>query len=175
MQTAPTFGRRGVGVAPAPVRTAYAAPRTAPAREVAAAPESPAAASTIGFILRLLFSFEGRLQRRDYRMIRTIWYVTFILALIGLQKAMSSTHDISVALMIGLLEVVLAVVIVWTTLALQVKRRHDLDKPWFWLFLGFIPIAGPIWVLVECCFLEGTIGPNRFGPSPKGDPGDVFD
>jgi uncharacterized membrane protein YhaH (DUF805 family) len=25
-----------------------------------------------------------------------------------------------------------------------------------------------IWVLVECGFLDGTPGPNRFGPSPKG-------
>ena len=56
---------------------------------------------------------------------------------------------------------------IWTTLAMQVKRRHDRDKAWPWLFVGFIPIAGPIWVLVETCWLDGTPGYNRFDDPAK--------
>jgi uncharacterized membrane protein YhaH (DUF805 family) len=28
--------------------------------------------------------------------------------------------------------------------------------------------VGFFWTLIECGFLDGTPGPNRFGPSPKG-------
>ena len=53
-------------------------------------------------------------------------------------------------------------VMAWTTLAMQVKRRHDRDKSWPWLFVGFIPFVGPLWVLIETCWMDGTAGYNRF-------------
>ncbi len=34
--------------------------------------------------------------------------------------------------------------------------------------LGLVLLVYGIWVLIECGFLDGTPGPNRFGPSPKG-------
>ncbi|MGH6782941.1 MAG: DUF805 domain-containing protein [Sphingomonadaceae bacterium] len=34
--------------------------------------------------------------------------------------------------------------------------------------LNFIPFVGGLIVLVFMC-LEGTRGPNRYGPDPKGD------
>ena len=56
----------------------------------------------------------------------------------------------------------------WVGFALVVKRWHDRNRSWTWALLGFIPIVGWIWQGVECSFLEGTLGPNRYGPSPKG-------
>ena len=56
----------------------------------------------------------------------------------------------------------------WMSLALQVKRWHDRDKSGTWVFINLIPFIGWIWSLIECGFLDGTPGPNRFGPSPKG-------
>jgi uncharacterized membrane protein YhaH (DUF805 family) len=51
-------------------------------------------------------------------------------------------------------------------LAVTIRRLHDQDKSgWFYL-LAFIPIANI--VLLVFMFLEGTRGPNRFGPDPKG-------
>jgi uncharacterized membrane protein YhaH (DUF805 family) len=55
----------------------------------------------------------------------------------------------------------------WIGLALEVKRWHDRDKSWLWIFIAFIPLVGPFWAFIECGFLDGTDGPNRFGPSPK--------
>jgi uncharacterized membrane protein YhaH (DUF805 family) len=43
--------------------------------------------------------------------------------------------------------------------------------------LGLAGIAYSLWVLVDCGILDGTQGPNRYGPSPKGvgaQPEDVF-
>jgi uncharacterized membrane protein YhaH (DUF805 family) len=52
-------------------------------------------------------------------------------------------------------------------LAVTIRRFHDQDKSGFFYFLAFIPFVGGIILLVFMC-LEGTRGPNRFGPDPKG-------
>jgi uncharacterized membrane protein YhaH (DUF805 family) len=56
----------------------------------------------------------------------------------------------------------------WALICLEIKRWHDRNKSWEWTFIKCIPVVGNIWALVECGFLNGTQGPNRFGPSPKG-------
>ena len=52
-------------------------------------------------------------------------------------------------------------------LALGVKRLHDRDMSGWWTLISFVPFGGFI-LLVILGFLDGTQGPNRFGPSPKG-------
>jgi uncharacterized membrane protein YhaH (DUF805 family) len=51
-------------------------------------------------------------------------------------------------------------------LAIGAKRWHDRDKSGWWALLAFVPVIGGIWTLVECGFLKGTAGPNRFGADP---------
>lgn len=53
-------------------------------------------------------------------------------------------------------------------IAVQVRRFHDQDRSGWFVLLNFIPYIGGIVVLVFMC-LEGTKGPNRYGPDPKGD------
>jgi uncharacterized membrane protein YhaH (DUF805 family) len=59
-------------------------------------------------------------------------------------------------------------------IAVQVRRFHDQDKSGWFVLLGLIPYIGGLILFVFMC-LEGTRGPNRFGPDPK-DPysEDVF-
>jgi uncharacterized membrane protein YhaH (DUF805 family) len=47
-------------------------------------------------------------------------------------------------------------------LALCVRRLHDQGKSGAWLFISFIPIVGPIIVIV-LLFLQGTAGTNQYG------------
>ena len=47
-----------------------------------------------------------------------------------------------------------------------IKRWHDLDKSGWWVLINLIPVIGGIWTLVECGFIKGTSGDNRFGPDP---------
>ncbi|MBA3879340.1 MAG: DUF805 domain-containing protein [Sphingobium sp.] len=56
--------------------------------------------------------------------------------------------------------------IIIPSLAVQVRRFHDQDKSGWFILLGFIPYIGGLILLVFMC-LEGTHGPNRFGPDPK--------
>ncbi len=61
---------------------------------------------------------------------------------------------------------VITLIFLWPSLALAAKRWHDRNKSAWWILIIFIPIVGPIWYLIECGFLRGTEGPNRFGEDP---------
>ena len=179
---ATTFGRRGATPSPpggrpsarqeAPRQTAH------PARfDPPAAPPSRSEDSMLRIILRIFFSFQGRLDRGMYRMCRSLWYLVTGLAFYAVWSCIlqaGRSHQLGAAALWLLVMLVLLFVGEWNTLAMQVKRWHDRDKSGFWVLITFIPVVGPIWSLVEMVFLDGTVGPNRFGPSPRGDPSTVF-
>lgn len=52
------------------------------------------------------------------------------------------------------------------TIAVGVRRLHDIDKSGWWLLLWFVPVIGGIILIVWAC-REGESGPNRFGSDPK--------
>ena len=51
------------------------------------------------------------------------------------------------------------------SLAVTVRRLHDLDKSGFWILIGLIPVVGWIWILV-LLVSRGTAGENNFGADP---------
>jgi uncharacterized membrane protein YhaH (DUF805 family) len=57
------------------------------------------------------------------------------------------------------------------SLAVLVRRLHDVDRSGWWLLLVFLPILGWFVLFIFTC-LDGTRGPNRFGLDPK-NPNDV--
>jgi uncharacterized membrane protein YhaH (DUF805 family) len=122
-------------------------------------------------MMQLLFSFDGRIRRTNY------WLGALGA---GLAYGVVAAICLMIAAMLGrgnggglaIIGMVLYFVVLffalWTSLALQIKRWHDRDKSWVWVFISFIPLVGAIWVLIEVGFLDGTQGPNKYGPSPKG-------
>jgi uncharacterized membrane protein YhaH (DUF805 family) len=171
MTQAATFGRRGTVAAPPPVRPGLSRPAARPPAAAKAPPQAaPKAAddSLLGYFLWLLFSFNHRLDRRTYRYARIAANVGFTVAIWSLNaQILKSAGNAGMALLFVLLLLALIGLMAWTTLAMQVKRRHDRDKSWPWLLVGFIPVIGPIWVLVETCWLDGTSGYNRFDDPAK--------
>ena len=133
-------------------------------------------------LTQILFSFDGRIRRTHYWLGLigagfALGIVAFIVVLIFGGGAMmvaqgggsaGQAAGGGLAIVGFILYLAILVVGVWIGLALQIKRWHDRDKAWPWVFISFIPIVGAFWVLIECGFLDGTMGPNRFGPSPKG-------
>jgi uncharacterized membrane protein YhaH (DUF805 family) len=107
----------------------------------------------------LLFSFQGRIPRRNY------WAVSIISTLL------MYVVFVPVALLTGeaafvVLFLLVCVPMFWIWLANAVKRWHDRDKSGLWVLIGLIPYLGGIWILIECGCLRGTPGPNRFGDDP---------
>ncbi len=103
-------------------------------------------------------NFSGRSARSEY----WYWYLFFILVAFAtglIDFALFPRSNISPINTIAELALLLP------TLAVSVRRLHDLDRSGWWLFLGLIPIIGAIWLLVWFC-TRGTVGPNRFGADP---------
>jgi uncharacterized membrane protein YhaH (DUF805 family) len=61
---------------------------------------------------------------------------------------------------------VMAILGIWWSLAVAVKRCHDRGKSGWWCLLILIPLVGVIWWLVDLGILEGEEGPNKWGPNP---------
>jgi uncharacterized membrane protein YhaH (DUF805 family) len=74
----------------------------------------------------------------------------------------------------GILSDIFSLAILIPGLAVSVRRLHDIDKSGWWILIGLIPLVGWIIVIVWYC-TDGTRGPNRFGPDPKADLGDLRD
>lgn len=114
---------------------------------------------------RQLFGISGRVRRRDYWVltIASIVVITIldVIAMLLLGDAGGFWPSNPVSWGLWLLSF-------WIGLALLVKRLHDRDKGPIWILVYNIPIVGWAWYIVEMGFLDGTQGPNRYGPSPKG-------
>lgn len=124
---------------------------------------------------QLLFSFDGRVRRLHWWLTRLGVGFGFLL-LFGIVAAIGSGLDAASggagrggADLLGLIAFLIALpVVIWIELAITIKRWHDRDKPGVMVLVALIPLIGGFWTLIECGFLDGTPGQNRYGPSPKG-------
>lgn len=114
-------------------------------------------------LLWILFSFEGRIPRR-----------VFWAAEIGVRMASYAAVLPVVAFLEGpqaeevanWMSLILTIPMLWMSLAIAVKRWHDLDKSGWWVLINFVPCIGPLWALIETGFFRGTVGRNQYGSDP---------
>ncbi|MGA9658128.1 MAG: DUF805 domain-containing protein [Asticcacaulis sp.] len=120
----------------------------------------------------MLFTANGRIRRSEY----WLWAILSMIALtivfyilmmvLGVGKTMAETGTVPATLWI--LYIIYLVPVMWIGICLQVKRWHDRNKSGWMCLIGLIPIVGGIWAFIEVGCLDGTQGPNKYGPSPKG-------
>lgn len=60
---------------------------------------------------------------------------------------------------------VLAMALSWPSIAVQVKRWHDLDESAWWVLTTLVPYVGML-VTILIGLSPGTAGDNRFGKDP---------
>lgn len=106
--------------------------------------------------------FSGRARRSEY------WYFVlfqfiFMLLAMGVDNVVGSTIG---ELPYGVFYFILALALWLPSLAVFVRRMHDIGKSGWWFLIGLIPLVGAIWLLV-LCFTEGTNGENEYGVDPK--------
>lgn len=101
-------------------------------------------------------NFQGRARRKEYWM-----FVLF--------NFIVSTVVAIVAMLIHfpMLSNIYALAVLCPSVALMVRRLHDIGKGWIWILIGLIPIIGQIWLIVLMC-MDSQPGSNEFGPNPKG-------
>ncbi len=107
--------------------------------------------------------FGGRSRRKEF------WYfylVNIIVAIVlSLVDVLLGTY--SAAANAGLLSGIYSLAVLIPTIAVGVRRLHDIDRTGWWMLLHLVPIIGSI-VLLIFALIDGTPGSNRYGPNPKG-------
>jgi len=110
---------------------------------------------------RCFAQFHGRAPRKEYWM---FWALTWGLSLAawGAEKLLHVDQTIGPW---GPLSVAVTLIVFVPSVALAVRRLHDVGYSGWWLLLLFMPIVG--WgVLVYLLARKGMHGRNRFGPDP---------
>lgn len=100
--------------------------------------------------------FNGRARRKEYWMF-LLFYILIYVGLIIVESLIGSP---------GILVLVLALGLLVPSLAVTIRRLHDTERSGWWFLIAFVPIVGGIVLLVFMC-LDGTSGPNKYGPDPK--------
>ena len=135
-------------------------------------------------MLNFFFGFEGRIRRSNYVFgalaAMCLWSLLCV-SLVATVAVANGAHldATSTSLVIDdgadwegsacLLPVfgVLGLVGLWSSLALTVKRWHDVGMTGWFAILTLPPFAN-FMMFVLLCLLPGTTGPNRFGGDPRG-------
>ncbi len=111
------------------------------------------------------FNFQGRARRSEYW-----WFQLFGLLVgivfYGLGVALLANDNGLGGIFVGAY-VIFALASFLPALAVLVRRLHDTGRSGWFYFIAFIPLVGPIILLV---FLAGDSKPgeNQYGPNPKG-------
>jgi uncharacterized membrane protein YhaH (DUF805 family) len=114
-------------------------------------------------VLKKYAVFSGRARRAEY------WYFVLFNIIVAVVLSLIDTLLGTFNFMqgVGLLSGLYALAVLIPTLAVTVRRLHDIDRSGWWIFINLIPLIGFI-VLLVFAVTDGTPGSNRYGPNPKG-------
>ena len=115
-----------------------------------------------GFV-ETFFRISNRINRKRYikRMLALLG-ITFILAFLVNFSLLIVGADI---LAEDTLEGALGLLTLIPSLALMIRRLHDLDRPAWWVIATFVPFLNLVLGLY-LLFARGTYGPNQYGADP---------
>ena len=102
-------------------------------------------------------NFSGRARRSEY------WYYVLCYAIISIVVNLLSQAS-SVFAIIG---TVVGLALICPTVAVEIRRLHDIGKSGWYLLFNLIPLVGAIILIVWFC-KDSEPGDNAYGPNPKG-------
>ncbi|MFK5973041.1 MAG: DUF805 domain-containing protein [Flavobacteriaceae bacterium] len=114
-------------------------------------------------VIKQYADFKGRARRREYWMF-ALFNIIVIMALLLVAGMIGSATDsvelVSIPIMIYYVAIILP------SIAVAVRRLHDINKSGWYYLVSLIPLIGGIWLLVLLC-TEGERGDNQYGSNPK--------
>ena len=116
-------------------------------------------------VLKQYADFNGRARRKEY------WMFTLFSSLIS--YAIQGIYYTTEMEPFNYLNMAFSIAILIPSLAVSVRRLHDVNKSGWFLLLYLLPIVGWIWLLILLC-KNGEEGPNQYGSDPK-NPTDELD
>lgn len=101
-------------------------------------------------------TFSGRARRSEY------WWAYLFVCVASIIIARIDT-GVGAG---GILSWIFSVAIIIPSLAVGVRRLHDIGRSGWWLLLNLIPVVGTIILIIWFCKDSAPDG-NQYGPSPK--------
>jgi uncharacterized membrane protein YhaH (DUF805 family) len=114
-------------------------------------------------VLKKYAEFNGRARRAEY------WY--FVLFNIIFAIVAGIIDEIigsggSGLWHTGIVSSLYSLALIIPSLAVGVRRLHDVGKSGWMILISLIPIVGTIWIII-LMVRKGDIGVNKYGPDPK--------
>ena len=113
-------------------------------------------------MLKKYMVFSGRAQRQEY------WYFVLVASIVAMVvfaidvAAGTYSRDADIGLFSG----AFLASIFLPSVAVGVRRLHDMGKPGWWWLISLIPLIGAIALLIMCA-QPGESGHNQYGPDPQ--------
>ena len=149
-------------------------------------------------IWRAMWGFDGRISRKYFWLAGLVWIIAFLAILLPLlhwftggQWLSDTIGDAKLDKAASTAALIAATILLYPSLAMSVKRLHDLNLSAWWCVPAFIPgfadnlltvmsapakvQTGALWIdcavglvyLVVLGFIRGTDGPNQYGDDPR--------
>jgi uncharacterized membrane protein YhaH (DUF805 family) len=99
-------------------------------------------------------TFTGRATRPEY------WYFALFVFIVDL--VLQLLGHAGLGFITAIVNGLFSLGVLLPSIAVGVRRLHDIDRSGWWLLIGLVPIVGWILLLVWAC-TRGTQGANRFG------------
>lgn len=112
-------------------------------------------------VLKKYATFEGRARRKEY------WFFTLVSTAISLALGyVEGFLGLFTGTELSVLSLIYLVFVFLPTLAVAVRRLHDIGRSGWWYLLNLVPLVGSIVVLI---FLVQDSQPedNQYGANPK--------
>lgn len=113
-------------------------------------------------VVKQYADFSGRARRKEYWMF--VLFNLIIAFVLGFIDGIIGTFDQQSGY--GLLGGLYSLAMLIPSLAVGVRRLHDVGKSGWMLLIAFIPLVGAIWLLV-LLVTDSKPGDNKYGSNPK--------
>lgn len=113
-------------------------------------------------VLKNYAGFSGRARRKEYWMF-ALFNIIFVAVAVILDNLVGTAID---GIGYGLFYFLYLLAVLIPSLAVAVRRLHDVGKSGWMILIGLIPIIGAIWLLV-LYVSDSQPGENQYGPNPK--------
>lgn len=114
-------------------------------------------------VLKKYAVFSGRANRMEFWM----FMLFSILISIALNAIDNYVVPVEALRDIGILGAIYSLAVLIPSIAVAVRRLHDINRSAWWLLVLLIPVLGLV-IMIVFCLLESTPGDNKYGPNPNG-------
>ena len=121
--------------------------------------------------LKNFANFSGRARRKEYWMF-LLFIILFSILISILDSLLGTNYELKLpslgenALKFGYLGMAFSLATFFPSLAVIIRRLHDINKSGWWIVVALIPCVG-IFPFLYFMVKAGDTGDNQFGPDPK--------